>query len=273
MASVATSDVLLSYDLRGSGEPVLLICGTGQPAAMWDLGTRSALEDAGYTTVAFDNRGMPPSGCPPPPYSLEEMTQDTIALMENLGLGRYRIAGASLGACIAQTVALSRPDLVRAAVLMVGGGNYSRYFQLKMQASAAVLRAGEPEVADLYWSSIMAEAMLTPTQQQDDEAVSVAQERRIEWVLMPESSIVRRDPRSPRVASQTPNKRTIAPQERSAVALDCVIPEIPIKPKRSPPAAIAICACRLLKVCVGFKVLIGQELDTTWTGGLLVRTM
>ncbi len=68
MATTRVGAISLSYDVRGVGDTVLLICGTGAPAAMWDqAGLRPALDEAGYRTVAFDNRGMPPSDCPPAP--------------------------------------------------------------------------------------------------------------------------------------------------------------------------------------------------------------
>jgi pimeloyl-ACP methyl ester carboxylesterase len=174
MTRTMVGEISLSYDLRGDGDAVLLICGTGAPAAIWDQGgVRPALDNAGYRTVAFDNRGMPPSDCPPAPYTVENLASDTIGLMETLGLSSVRIIGSSLGACIAQTVALRRPDLVHAAVLMVGGGNYSLNYRHKMQAAAAILRTASPEAADLYWNSILTDVSLLPSQQQDDDAVKL----------------------------------------------------------------------------------------------------
>lgn len=177
MAIARVGEISLSYDVRGSGEVVLLICGTGAPAAIWDqVGVRPALDKAGFRTVVFDNRGMPPSDCPPAPYTVDDLSGDTIGLIESLGLGPVRLLGSSLGSLIAQTVALRRPDLVHAAVLMIGGGNISLNYRHKMQAAAAILRTAGPEVAELYSRSVLTDLSLLPAQQQDDEAVELLQD-------------------------------------------------------------------------------------------------
>ena len=174
MAEAIVNGVKLVYDVRGSdGTPVVLICGTGQPAVSWEMFGRQPLDAAGFRTITFDNRGMPPSDCPPGPYSVAQMADDAIALMEHIGIGPYHVAGASLGALITQTVALRRPDLVRSAGLVVGGGNICLAANIRTGAVAAVLRAGGP-AADVAYQATMLDAMLTPAQQRDDDAVRAA---------------------------------------------------------------------------------------------------
>jgi len=128
MQRVAIGDIELSYDTFGEGEPVLLICGTGQAAYTWQLIQVPALVGAGYTVVTFDNRGIPPSDSPPAPYSVKQMAEDAAGLIEKLELAPCRVAGLSLGALITQELALAHPDLVRAAVMMgtVGRGDVFR---------------------------------------------------------------------------------------------------------------------------------------------------
>jgi pimeloyl-ACP methyl ester carboxylesterase len=118
MPDASVNGVTLAYDVHGEGEPVVLVPATGQPAFAWTLSQVPALNAAGYQVVTFDLRGMAPSGSPPPPYTVQGMAEDTAALIEHLGLGRCRVAGYSLGSLITQELALARPDLVRAAVMM-----------------------------------------------------------------------------------------------------------------------------------------------------------
>jgi pimeloyl-ACP methyl ester carboxylesterase len=118
MPKVATNGIELDYEVRGEGDPLLLVAGTGQARATWDVFQVPALVEAGYQVFSFDNRGMPPSACPPAPYSVYEMAADAAGLIEALGIGPCRVAGLSLGAFITQELALARPDLVRAAVMM-----------------------------------------------------------------------------------------------------------------------------------------------------------
>ena len=130
MLEASIGGVKLAYDIFGEGDPVLLICGTGQRAFTWQLFQVPALNAAGYKVVTFENRGIPPSDCPPAPYTVKEMAEDAAGLIEHLDLAPCRVAGLSLGAMITQELALAHPDLVRAAVMMgtIGRQNvFGRY--------------------------------------------------------------------------------------------------------------------------------------------------
>lgn len=175
MGEVIAGGVRLVYDVRGTGDPVVLVCGTGQRAATWDLAGRPALDDAGYRTIVFDNRGIPPSGCPPPPYTVEAMALDTIGLVEQLDLGPVHLVGYSLGALITQAVALRRPDLVRAAVLVFGGGNISPQARLRMEIGAALALERHP--AARHHDDLEAvDNMLAPGQRHHEDAVAATLE-------------------------------------------------------------------------------------------------
>ncbi|HEX3333659.1 MAG TPA: alpha/beta fold hydrolase [Acidimicrobiales bacterium] len=105
--------------MTGEGEPLLLIAGCGQPALAWHLGLAPALVDVGYAVATFDNRGVEPSSSPPAPYRVEQMADDTVALLDHLGWDDpVRVAGHSMGGWIAETLVLDHPGRVRAAALM-----------------------------------------------------------------------------------------------------------------------------------------------------------
>ena len=124
MPEATVNGIRLAYEVHGEGEPVLLVCGLGQPAFSWHLSILPGLVAAGYRVVTFDNRGMSPSDSPPAPYTVAEMAGDIAALIEHLDLAPCRIVGYSLGAWIADVLAADRPHLVRAAAC-VGGLNPS----------------------------------------------------------------------------------------------------------------------------------------------------
>jgi thioesterase CepJ len=111
--------VTLNFEVRGQGEPLLLIAGCGQPAVAWHLSLVPSLVAAGYEVVTFDNRGVAPSSSPPSPYSIAEMTTDVLALLDHLGWQHpVRVAGHSLGGWIAETLVLDHPARIRSAALM-----------------------------------------------------------------------------------------------------------------------------------------------------------
>jgi pimeloyl-ACP methyl ester carboxylesterase len=167
MAFVDVNGVRLSYDVRGEGEPVVFVCGTAQKAAQWDLIMRAQVTDAGFATIAFENRGIEPSSCPEPPWTVSDMASDTIGLIEALGLGPVHLVGGSLGAIVTQTVALRRPDLVRSAVLYIGGGNASVQGRLQILGSYELARRGV-ELPDDLTKLFVLNALLTPAQMAND---------------------------------------------------------------------------------------------------------
>jgi pimeloyl-ACP methyl ester carboxylesterase len=118
MPELTLDDVTIAYDVFGSGEPVVLVCGCGQPAMAWHLAMVPALVDAGFQVVTFDNRGVEPSSSPAPPYSVADMVADTLGLLDHLGMDEVRMAGHSMGGWIVETMAIRHPERVRGAALM-----------------------------------------------------------------------------------------------------------------------------------------------------------
>jgi thioesterase CepJ len=116
----SSDEVVIAYDELGEAndEPVLLIAGCGQPAFAWQVGVAPALAAAGYRVITFDNRGVAPSSCPPAPYSVDQMVDDALALLDHLQIHVARIVGHSMGGWIAETIAARNPERVRAAAFL-----------------------------------------------------------------------------------------------------------------------------------------------------------
>lgn len=100
---------------RRSGPPVLMIQGLGADKHLWDL-QRLALAPW-YHTIAHDNRGAGRSDKPHGAYSLEQMADDAIAVLDRVGVDDAHIVGASMGGVISQLIALRHPDRVRSLTL------------------------------------------------------------------------------------------------------------------------------------------------------------
>lgn len=164
--------VRLSYQLDGEGEPVVLVCGTGQPAISWHLEIVSRLVAAGYRVLTFDNRGMPPSEETPPPYSVDLLVADAAALIEHLGLGPCRVAGLSLGAMITQELALARPDLVRSAVMMGTAGRGTEILRAWAEEHIALAHAGI-ELPARYEAVVFGMQVIGPDHLLDDDFMKV----------------------------------------------------------------------------------------------------
>ncbi|GGK59445.1 alpha/beta fold hydrolase [Nocardia camponoti] len=114
-------------DVAGGGPLVVLIMGTGSPGRVWDLHQVPALVAAGYRVCTFDNRGIAPSFESAAGIRIDDLVADTAALIEFLGEGPAFVVGTSMGARVAQELALVRPDLVRKAVYMAGHARLDQF--------------------------------------------------------------------------------------------------------------------------------------------------
>lgn len=126
-------DVELCYQTFGDpdGEPVLLVMGLGGPMTWWDPDFCRMLADRGCYVIRYDNRDTGRSTrikarvrraalvrafagrSGRPPYTLGDMADDGIGLLDHLGLEAAHVVGISMGGMIAQTMAISHPDRVR----------------------------------------------------------------------------------------------------------------------------------------------------------------
>ena len=119
MPYARTSDQLrVHYEVFGRpGAPaVLLIQGLGADKHGWDL--QRLVLAASYRVIALDNRGAGRSDKPFGHYSLEQMADDAIAVLDAVGVEQAHIVGASMGGAIAQIIAVHYQHRVRSLTLV-----------------------------------------------------------------------------------------------------------------------------------------------------------
>jgi len=106
----------LAYEVRGTGPPVMFIQGVGVHGSAW----KPQLDElaSSYECLAFDNRGLgrsQPVGCR---LSIQQMAEDTLALMDARGWPSAHMVGHSMGGLIALRVALEARTRVRSLSLL-----------------------------------------------------------------------------------------------------------------------------------------------------------
>lgn len=133
--------VKLGYDDLGSvNDPVvILIGGLATQRTVWPDTFCAPLVDAGYRVVRFDNRDMgestwwkTPSGAAllalvtsdrstaqSVPYTVDDLSDDTVGLMDALSIDRAHVVGMSMGGMVAQSVAMRRSERVLSLVSMM----------------------------------------------------------------------------------------------------------------------------------------------------------
>ena len=110
--------VSLFYDERGSGEPVLLIMGTGADHTLWNA-TAEVFADL-HRVITYDQRGTGSSDHPPDPetYTARVLADDAAALLDALGVATAHVAGLSLGSAVAQELAINHPQKIRSLTVV-----------------------------------------------------------------------------------------------------------------------------------------------------------
>ena len=94
--SCNVNGIRISYEEYGSGEPLVLLMGLGAPGRKW-MPHIEAYKDH-FHVYAPDNRGAGQSDKPVSyAYTIRDMAEDTIGMMDALGIGSAHLNGISMG--------------------------------------------------------------------------------------------------------------------------------------------------------------------------------
>ncbi|NOY76898.1 MAG: alpha/beta fold hydrolase [Calditrichaeota bacterium] len=164
----------LYYELRGKGEPVIfshsLVCDLDMFEAQ-----AKALSDT-FLTVNVDTRGHGRSGLAPNEnWTLEDMAEDFVPLLNHLKLGKVHWVGLSMGGMLGLRLALAHPDRVASLVLMDTSGQaeppqmHGMYIQM-----ANLVRAGQ---IDKIMDNLLGLFFSSSTRENQPELVTRWQEK------------------------------------------------------------------------------------------------
>lgn len=125
MPKIPVGDIRMHYVEAGAGDPLVLIMGIGGDHLAWGFQVPAFAER--HRVIAFDNRGVGQTDAPDVPYTAAMMADDTVGLMDALGIERAHVLGVSMGGMIAQEVALRHPRRVRTLQLHATYARADRY--------------------------------------------------------------------------------------------------------------------------------------------------
>ena len=111
MPLTITENTSIDYDVQGEGPPLLLINGLG--FGRWGWFKQIPAFTRHFRTITFDVRGERGLS-----NGVADLTEEAVALLDHLGVGKTHVLGTSLGGFVAQELALARPDLVDRLVLV-----------------------------------------------------------------------------------------------------------------------------------------------------------
>ena len=152
----------ICYEIFGDAdaEPMFLIMGLGGQMIHWDDDFCRRIAARGFRVIRFDNRDIGKSShlsggkritlaeflkwrflkVPiAAPYKLRDMAEDTIGLMDVLGIKSAHVVGMSMGGMIAQEIAISHPQRVRSLTSIMSTTGNPKMPQPTREASAVLL--------------------------------------------------------------------------------------------------------------------------------------
>lgn len=140
---VDSNGTSIYYQERGEGAPLILLMGFGADGNVWEL--HAAEYEKHFRCIILDNRGVGKSGQPKGPYSTAMMANDTIAVMDHLGIDKAKIAGISMGGAIAQEVALNYPDRVSCLALISTWPLFNNYAKTVYENLKKMRKTSKPD--------------------------------------------------------------------------------------------------------------------------------
>jgi len=127
----------IAFETFGSAcdPPLLLVMGLGMQMLAWPDEMCERFAERGHFVIRYDNRDVGLSthldgvSAPtylqtlfrqkPPPYTIDDMADDAVGLLDWLDLESAHVVGASMGGFIAQSVAVRHRSRVRSLTLMM----------------------------------------------------------------------------------------------------------------------------------------------------------
>lgn len=174
MARLKANGVDIEYEVHGdpSKPALLLIMGLGVQLIHWDDEFVDELVQRGFYVIRFDNRDVGLStklessgaadiagvlaGETKPAYTLDDMADDAVGVLDALHIKAAHIVGASMGGFIAQLVAINNPDRTLSLTSIMSGPGGHDAIPPTPEALEALVRMPAPTREEIIENSLEA---------------------------------------------------------------------------------------------------------------------
>jgi pimeloyl-ACP methyl ester carboxylesterase len=119
IASLPTG-VELYYEIHGRGDPLLLFPSTAFSGDVWKLYQVPGLSRT-LQLILHDPRGCPRTTVAQQVFTIDQMANDAVALLDHLNIPAAHLLGHSMGGRIALTMALNFPGRVKSLIMAASG--------------------------------------------------------------------------------------------------------------------------------------------------------
>jgi aminoacrylate hydrolase len=134
---ISIGDAEIFYESTGDGPPLLLVPGLGGLGSFWAQQVGDFARD--FRVIVHDHRGTGASTHSRIRYSVEQMADDVLRLMDALGIEAAHLVGHSTGGAIGQVIALEHPGRLLSLVLSATWAGPDPYFLRLFESRKGVL--------------------------------------------------------------------------------------------------------------------------------------
>lgn len=162
----------LYYEVHGSGPPLFLVAGLGGDGRWWGANIAALARD--FTVVVHDHRGTARSTLSRIDYSVAQMADDALQLIDALGFERVHWCGHSTGGAMGQVLAIEHPGRIDRLVLSATWARTDAFFRRLFEMRSLMLR----ELGPAAYLKASALALNSPAWVRDHDADLAAAEAR-----------------------------------------------------------------------------------------------
>jgi len=133
----------LFFTQEGKGEDLVLIGGLTANHTIWELLLPHLAPH--FRLLRLDNRGSGRSFVPQVPYTIGDMAEDIVALIDHLNIKTAHVVGHSMGGMILQQLLVAHPERIIKAVVCASTATISAMARLQLQSTALMRAARVPQ--------------------------------------------------------------------------------------------------------------------------------
>jgi aminoacrylate hydrolase len=171
----------LYYEKQGSGPPLFLVPGLGGDGRFW--GDNVAALARQFTVVVHDHRGTARSTLSKITYSVPQMADDALQLIDALGYPKVHWCGHSTGGAMGQVLAIDHSDRIDRLVLSSTWARTDAFFCRLFEVRALLLK----ELGPVAYLKASALALNMPSWVRDHDAdLAAAEAKAHETIPVPE---------------------------------------------------------------------------------------
>ena len=137
MPKVSIGDAEIYYEEAGHGPPLMLVSGLNGVASFWGHQVRDLARD--FRVIVHDHRGTGQSTHSRIRYSVDQMADDVMRLMDALGIPTAHYVGHSTGGAMGQIIAQDHPGRVESLVLSATWPGHDPYFRRLFEMRRQIL--------------------------------------------------------------------------------------------------------------------------------------